>query len=114
MSSGMCTDISARRLRCRARSRHSCTLAQARANDPANVGSRTAECFFSVVVVVAVLLSLAVIMGFRPPRKASRPGDYAYYSVTAHAGAKRPRVQAPLGWLETQVEGESRQSEGEI
>lgn len=38
------------------------------------------------------------------PLKASRPGDYAYYTVTTHAGAERPRVQAFLRWLDEQVE----------
>ena len=38
------------------------------------------------------------------PLKASRPADYAYYAVTTHTGAQRPRVQAFLGWLEAQVE----------
>ncbi len=40
------------------------------------------------------------------PLKASRPGDYAYYTVTTHAGAERPRVQAFLGWLADQVEND--------
>jgi len=38
------------------------------------------------------------------PLKTSRPADYAYYALTTHAGAQRPRVQAFLGWLEAQVE----------
>lgn len=40
------------------------------------------------------------------PLKVARPGDYAYYAVTTHAGAERPRVQAFLGWLADQVERE--------
>lgn len=40
------------------------------------------------------------------PLKVSRPGDYAYYTVTTHAGAERPRVQAFLNWLRDQVENE--------
>lgn len=38
------------------------------------------------------------------PLKASRPADYAYYTVTTHAGAERPRVQAFLSWLEAEAE----------
>jgi LysR family glycine cleavage system transcriptional activator len=38
------------------------------------------------------------------PLKASRPGDYAYYTVTTYAGAERSRVQAFLRWLDEQVE----------
>ena len=38
------------------------------------------------------------------PLKASRPADYAYYTVTTHAGAERPRVQAFVSWLEAEVE----------
>ena len=48
------------------------------------------------------------------PLKASRPADYAYYAVTTHAGAERPRVQAFLGWLEAEVERDARESEGDI
>jgi LysR family glycine cleavage system transcriptional activator len=48
------------------------------------------------------------------PLKASRPADYAYYAVTTHAGAERPRVQAFLGWLEAQVEREARETESDI
>jgi LysR family glycine cleavage system transcriptional activator len=48
------------------------------------------------------------------PLKASRPADYAYYAVTTHAGAKRPRVEAFLGWLEAQVEREARETESDI
>jgi LysR family glycine cleavage system transcriptional activator len=40
------------------------------------------------------------------PLKSSRPADYAYYTVTTHAGAQRPRVQAFLGWIETQAEND--------
>ena len=40
------------------------------------------------------------------PLKVSRPGDYAYYTVTTQAGAERPRVQAFLRWLEDQVEND--------
>ena len=47
------------------------------------------------------------------PLKASRPGDYAYYTVTTHAGAERPRVQAFLRWLEEQVERDTMDSEGD-
>lgn len=38
------------------------------------------------------------------PLKASRSADYAYYAVTTHGGAERPRVQVFLSWLETEVE----------
>jgi len=38
------------------------------------------------------------------PLKAARPADYAYYTVTTHAGAERPRVQAFLSWLEAEAE----------
>lgn len=38
------------------------------------------------------------------PLKVSRPGDYAYYTVTTHAGAEHPRMQAFLRWLAEQVE----------
>jgi LysR family glycine cleavage system transcriptional activator len=48
------------------------------------------------------------------PLKASRPADYAYYAVTTHAGAERPRVQAFLGWLEVEAERDSRQAHGDI
>lgn len=48
------------------------------------------------------------------PLKASRPADYAYYTVTTHAGAKRPRVQAFLGWLESQVERDQRDSDSDF
>ncbi len=44
------------------------------------------------------------------PLKTSRPADYAYYAVTTHAGAERPRVQAFLGWLEAQVERDAREA----
>ena len=44
------------------------------------------------------------------PLKASRPADYAYYAVTTRSGAERPRVQAFLGWLEAQVERDSRET----
>jgi LysR family glycine cleavage system transcriptional activator len=47
------------------------------------------------------------------PLKASRSADYAYYAVTTHAGAERPRVQAFLGWLEAQVEHDARQTESD-
>lgn len=47
------------------------------------------------------------------PLKASRPGDYAYYTVTTHAGAERPRVQAFLHWLEEQVERDTMETEGD-
>jgi len=48
------------------------------------------------------------------PLKASRPADYAYYAVTTHAGAQRPRVQAFLGWLEAQVERDGRDGDGDF
>ncbi len=48
------------------------------------------------------------------PLKASRPADYAYYTVTTHAGAERPRVQAFLGWIEAEVEREARERESDI
>lgn len=38
------------------------------------------------------------------PLKASRPADYAYYTVTTHAGAERARVRAFLNWLEAEAE----------
>ena len=38
------------------------------------------------------------------PLKVSRPGDYAYYTVTTHAAAEKPRVQAFVRWLHAQVE----------
>lgn len=38
------------------------------------------------------------------PLKAARPADYAYYTVTTHAGAEQPRIRAFLDWLEAQVE----------
>ena len=41
------------------------------------------------------------------PLKVSLPADYAYYSVTTHAGSERPRVQAFLRWIEAQVEWEA-------
>jgi len=44
------------------------------------------------------------------PLKTSQPADYAYYAVTTHAGAERPRVQAFLGWLEAQVEQDAREA----
>jgi len=47
------------------------------------------------------------------PLKASRPADYAYYAVTTRAGAKRPRVQAFLGWLEAQVERDAQEMDGD-
>ena len=47
------------------------------------------------------------------PLRASRPGDYAYYTVTTHAGAEQPRVQAFLQWLEAQVERDALGTEGE-
>lgn len=47
------------------------------------------------------------------PLKASRPADYAYYAVTTRAGAKRPRVQAFLGWLEVQVERDAQEMDGD-
>ena len=40
------------------------------------------------------------------PLRVSRPGDYAYYTVTTHAAAEKPRVQAFLRWLQAQVEGD--------
>jgi LysR family glycine cleavage system transcriptional activator len=46
------------------------------------------------------------------PLKASRPADYAYYAVTTHAGAQRPRVQAFLGWIEAQVERDAQETDG--
>ena len=48
------------------------------------------------------------------PLKASRPADYAYYTVTTHAGAQRPRVQAFLGWIEAQVERDARGGDGDF
>ena len=45
------------------------------------------------------------------PLKTSRPGDYAYYTVTTHAGAERPRVQAFIRWLEDQVETDALEDE---
>ncbi len=45
------------------------------------------------------------------PLKASRPGDYAYYTVTTAAGAERPRVQAFLRWLEEEVEGDALETD---
>jgi LysR family transcriptional regulator, glycine cleavage system transcriptional activator len=47
------------------------------------------------------------------PLKASRPADYAYYAVTTHAGVKRPRIQAFLGWIETQIERDAEGGEGD-
>ena len=40
------------------------------------------------------------------PLKASRPGDYAYYTVTTQAGAEKPRVRAFINWLHAQVEND--------
>jgi len=48
------------------------------------------------------------------PLKASRPADYAYYAVTTHAGAQRPRVQAFLGWLEAQAERDARETVSDV
>jgi len=48
------------------------------------------------------------------PLKASRPADYAYYTVTTHAGAQRPRVQAFLGWIEAQVERDAQETDGQF
>ena len=48
------------------------------------------------------------------PLKASRPADYAYYAVTTHAGAERPRVQAFVGWLEAQVERDAQQTDSDF
>ena len=48
------------------------------------------------------------------PLKASRPADYAYYAVTTHAGAERPRVQAFVGWLEAQVERDAQQIDSDF
>ena len=48
------------------------------------------------------------------PLKASRPADYAYYAVTTHAGAQRPRVQAFLGWVEAQAERDARDSDSDF
>lgn len=45
------------------------------------------------------------------PLKTSRPGDYAYYTVTSHAGAERPRVQAFIRWLKDQVEADALEEE---
>ena len=47
------------------------------------------------------------------PLNAARPADYAYYTVTTHAGAERPRIQAFLGWLEAQVERDAQEIESE-
>ena len=41
------------------------------------------------------------------PLKISRPGDYAYYTVTTEAGRNRPRVRVFLDWLDRQVTDES-------
>ena len=38
------------------------------------------------------------------PLKVSRPGDYAYYTVTTQAGAEKPRIRAFVNWLQMQVE----------
>ena len=40
------------------------------------------------------------------PLKISRPGDYAYYTVTTQAGAEKPRVRAFINWLRAQVEND--------
>ena len=40
------------------------------------------------------------------PLKVSRPGDYAYYTVTTQAGAEKPRVRAFINWLRAQVEND--------
>ena len=40
------------------------------------------------------------------PLKISRPGDYAYYTVTTQAGAEKPRVRAFINWLHAQVEND--------
>lgn len=45
------------------------------------------------------------------PLGISRPADFAYYTVTTHAGAEKPRVQAFLRWLENEVEQDSEDSE---
>jgi len=48
------------------------------------------------------------------PLKASRPADYAYYAVTTHAGAERPRVQAFLSWIEAQIEPDAHEGDGDF
>jgi LysR family transcriptional regulator, glycine cleavage system transcriptional activator len=48
------------------------------------------------------------------PLKASRPADYAYYAVTTHAGAERPRMQAFLSWIEAQIERDGLEREGDF
>ncbi len=47
------------------------------------------------------------------PLAASRPADYAYWMVTSHAGSENPRIQAFIGWLEREVEGDARTRRGE-
>ncbi|MFT5446337.1 MAG: LysR family glycine cleavage system transcriptional activator [Gammaproteobacteria bacterium] len=44
------------------------------------------------------------------PLKASRPVDFAYYTLTTTAGAQHPRIQAFINWIEAQVESEQRDS----
>ena len=48
------------------------------------------------------------------PLKTSRLGDYAYYTVTTHAGAERPRVQAFLRWIEDQVANDAIENDVEF
>lgn len=45
------------------------------------------------------------------PLKASRPGDFAYYTVTTQGNAEHPRIQAFINWVEEQVELEQRDAE---
>jgi LysR family glycine cleavage system transcriptional activator len=42
------------------------------------------------------------------PLKASRPADFAYYTVTTQGNAEHPRIQAFINWIEEQVEREQR------
>jgi hypothetical protein len=45
------------------------------------------------------------------PLKASRPADFAYYTVTTQGNAEHPRIQAFINWIEEQVEREQRGSD---
>lgn len=38
------------------------------------------------------------------PLHDARPADYAYHIVTSQAGSKKPRVQAFINWLESEVD----------
>lgn len=44
------------------------------------------------------------------PLAASRPADYAYWSVTSHAGTENPRIRAFLAWLDSEVERDAPRS----